>query len=207
MLMSRGSHDWGAQVCHSAARMRPDIFTAVAGLVLPVSGLVAPLPPRAHDCTRLPPRFRHQYIPSAGPYIPIAKLVPMFPKLAYNLYFEANTSTAIAELDHNIRRTVRGVLRTVDSPPPVAFLKSQESFLGAWSEVDPASAITGDYMRPINRGFRSRLCRSLPLRRKITSWNSTPSRVSKTVRPVTLLPRKQYLTIPSASILHLWGVS
>ncbi|KAF7984325.1 hypothetical protein HWV62_15319 [Athelia sp. TMB] len=148
-------HDWGAQVCHSAARMRPDIFTAVAGLVLP-------------------------YIPSAGPFIPIAKLVPMFPKLAYNLYFEANTSVAIAELDQNIRRSVRGVLRTVDSPPPVAFLKSNESFLEAWSEVDPASAITGDYMRLINKDFRSHLYRSSPLKRKIISWNNTPFRVSKT---------------------------
>ena len=32
-------HDWGAQICYEAARMRPDIFKAVAGLVIPVSFL------------------------------------------------------------------------------------------------------------------------------------------------------------------------
>ena len=29
-------HDWGAQVCWEAARMRPDIFEAVAVAVVPV---------------------------------------------------------------------------------------------------------------------------------------------------------------------------
>jgi hypothetical protein len=29
-------HDWGSQVCYEAARMRPDIFTAVIGAVVPV---------------------------------------------------------------------------------------------------------------------------------------------------------------------------
>jgi soluble epoxide hydrolase/lipid-phosphate phosphatase len=33
------SHDWGAQVCYEAARMRPDIFKAVVALVIPVSSL------------------------------------------------------------------------------------------------------------------------------------------------------------------------
>jgi hypothetical protein len=33
------SHDWGAQLCYEAARMRPDIFTAVVGSVIPVSRL------------------------------------------------------------------------------------------------------------------------------------------------------------------------
>ena len=29
-------HDWGAQVCYEAARIRPDVFKAVIGLVIPV---------------------------------------------------------------------------------------------------------------------------------------------------------------------------
>lgn len=33
------SHDWGAQVCWEAARMRPDIFEAVAAAVVPVCAL------------------------------------------------------------------------------------------------------------------------------------------------------------------------
>ena len=34
------SHDWGAQVCWEAARMRPDIFEAVAAAVVPVRALL-----------------------------------------------------------------------------------------------------------------------------------------------------------------------
>ena len=30
-------HDWGAQVCYEAARIRPDVFKAVIGLVIPAS--------------------------------------------------------------------------------------------------------------------------------------------------------------------------
>jgi pimeloyl-ACP methyl ester carboxylesterase len=30
-------HDWGAQICYEAARMRPDLFEAVIGAVVPVS--------------------------------------------------------------------------------------------------------------------------------------------------------------------------
>lgn len=30
-------HDWGAQICYEAARMRPDLFEGVVGAVIPVS--------------------------------------------------------------------------------------------------------------------------------------------------------------------------
>lgn len=30
------SHDWGTQICYEAARMRPDLFRAVVGAVIPV---------------------------------------------------------------------------------------------------------------------------------------------------------------------------
>lgn len=30
-------HDWGSQVCYEAARMRPDIFTAVVAIAIPVT--------------------------------------------------------------------------------------------------------------------------------------------------------------------------
>ncbi|KAF7981811.1 hypothetical protein HWV62_31923 [Athelia sp. TMB] len=178
-------HDWGAQVCHSAARMRPDIFTAVAGLVLP-------------------------YIPSAGPFIPIAKLVPMFPKLAYNLYFEANTSTAIAELDQNIRRSVRGVLRTVDSPPPVAFLKSNESFLEAWSEIPPVPFFTAeeeDYFveQYSIQGFQNTL-QFYTYENKYISWEFGHSQQNNTIpQPaLSILPLNDPVAdwVGAARVLH-----
>ena len=36
-------HDWGAQVCWEAARMRPDRIEAVAAAVVPVSSTILPL--------------------------------------------------------------------------------------------------------------------------------------------------------------------
>jgi pimeloyl-ACP methyl ester carboxylesterase len=33
-------HDWGAQVCYEAARMRPELFEAVIGGVIPVSKIL-----------------------------------------------------------------------------------------------------------------------------------------------------------------------
>lgn len=35
--MSVTRHDWGAQLAYEAARERPDIFTAVIGVTIPVS--------------------------------------------------------------------------------------------------------------------------------------------------------------------------
>jgi soluble epoxide hydrolase/lipid-phosphate phosphatase len=32
-------HDWGAQLAYEAARERPDIFTAVVGITIPVSSV------------------------------------------------------------------------------------------------------------------------------------------------------------------------
>lgn len=29
-------HDWGSSICYEAARLRPDVFTAVIGVVVPV---------------------------------------------------------------------------------------------------------------------------------------------------------------------------
>ncbi len=75
------------------------------------------------------------YIAAAGPYTPISALVPAFPHLAYQVYFGDETSTAIAELNNDIRRTLRSTLRTAASPPPAGFLTSNSSYLGAWQNV------------------------------------------------------------------------
>lgn len=63
-------------------------------------------------------------------------LVPVLPKLSYNLYFERQTEKAIAELNTDIRRTLRGTLRSVDSPPPDSFLQQTDSFLRGWDGIE-----------------------------------------------------------------------
>ncbi|KAG7091889.1 hypothetical protein E1B28_008290 [Marasmius oreades] len=104
-------HDWGSAVCYEAARSRPHLIEAVVGVAVP-------------------------YIPAAGDYVPVKHLVPVLPKLAYQLFFSGKTKEAIAELDKDIKRTVRATLRTGASPPPPLFLSSAESFLAAWSEIE-----------------------------------------------------------------------
>ncbi|KAF9494512.1 alpha/beta-hydrolase [Pleurotus eryngii] len=109
-------HDWGTQVCYEFARSRPDVVEAVIGSAIP-------------------------YIPAHGDYIPMKALVPMLPKLAYQVFFSGNTSDAVKELDADIRRTIRGTLRTVDSAPPEHFLMSGETFLGAWDGVEEIPSV------------------------------------------------------------------
>ena len=71
--------------------------------------------------------------------MPIENLLPLFPALTYQLFFDRKTKEAVHELDADIRRTVRATLRTVASPPPGHFLKSADSFLAAWKDVEEAS--------------------------------------------------------------------
>ncbi|KAJ7165588.1 alpha/beta-hydrolase [Mycena crocata] len=115
-------HDWGTQICYEAARMRPDLFRGVVGAVIP-------------------------YIPSAGPFVPTEHLIAALPKLSYQIFFSQKTADAAAQLDKDVRRSVRGVLRTVASPPPDHFLTSRTSFLGAWDhveEIPPVPFFTSD---------------------------------------------------------------
>jgi soluble epoxide hydrolase / lipid-phosphate phosphatase len=67
--------------------------------------------------------------------VPIEALVGALPRLTYQIYFDTKLDAAVAELDKDVRRTIRATLRTVDSPPPAEYLKSSNSFLGAWSHV------------------------------------------------------------------------
>ncbi|KAK0191621.1 Alpha/Beta hydrolase protein [Armillaria mellea] len=109
-------HDWGSVLCYEAGRLRPDIFQGVAGAVVP-------------------------YIPSAGPFVPIKDLTGLFPKLTYQLFFGLQTPDAVKELDRDIRRSLRATLRAKSSPPPDEFLKSSETFLGAWSDYEEVPPI------------------------------------------------------------------
>jgi soluble epoxide hydrolase / lipid-phosphate phosphatase len=58
------------------------------------------------------------------------------PKLTYNIYFQKDTDGAIAELDKDIRRSVRSIFRNRASPPPDRFLRSKTSFLKAYDHLD-----------------------------------------------------------------------
>ncbi|KAA1477488.1 alpha/beta-hydrolase [Dentipellis sp. KUC8613] len=109
-------HDWGSQVCYEAGRERPDIFTALVGAALP-------------------------YMPPAGPFVPIAALVPSFPHLAYQVFLDTTPDAAAAELRADTRRFLRGTLRDVASPPPPKFLTYTDSFMKGWDGVDPIAPI------------------------------------------------------------------
>ena len=82
-----------------------------------------------------------QYIPSAGAFTPIAQMTKAFPALSYQLFFEDHTPEAILELGKNTTRTLRATMRTVDSPPPQGFLKSDHSYLAPYDHIDPIPPI------------------------------------------------------------------
>ena len=78
-------------------------------------------------------------MPYGGPYVPIDQLIPAFPRLAYNVYFQDYTTTAAQEISKDARRTLRATLRTVASPPPPTFLEQTDSYLRGWESVDTVS--------------------------------------------------------------------
>jgi soluble epoxide hydrolase/lipid-phosphate phosphatase len=107
-------HDWGTQLAYEAARERPDIFTAVVGITIP-------------------------YMPCAGPFVPTQALAAAHPRLAYQVFFDTQTHEAAAELERDIRRTLRGTLGPVNFPMPEDFLTSSDTFMGAWDHVEEIS--------------------------------------------------------------------
>ncbi|EIW81733.1 alpha beta-hydrolase [Coniophora puteana RWD-64-598 SS2] len=113
-------HDWGSALCYEAARRRPDIFTAVIGVTVP-------------------------YLHSANYWVPTRFLVHVSPQLAYQHFFETCTTEAVKgacdksateELDADIRRSLRSVFRSADSPISEKFLTSKSSFLDAYNGID-----------------------------------------------------------------------
>jgi len=57
------------------------------------------------------------------------------PKLAYQVFFENQTTEAVAELNKDIRGRLRATLRTVNSTPPDGFLTSTSTYLSAYDNV------------------------------------------------------------------------
>jgi soluble epoxide hydrolase/lipid-phosphate phosphatase len=68
--------------------------------------------------------------------LPTQAQVAALPRLAYQLFFDRQTSAAADELERDVRRTLRGTLRDVASPPPESFLTSVDTFVGAWDNVE-----------------------------------------------------------------------
>lgn len=84
--------------------------------------------------------YRVQYNPNAGQFLPIDEWVAVLPTLAYQMFFEKETDVATVELDEDIQRTLRAILRTASSPVPAAFLKSKTSLMRAWKGIDVRSS-------------------------------------------------------------------
>jgi len=77
-----------------------------------------------------------QYLPSAGQFAPVEELAKVLPKLTYQIFFEKSTQVAIKELNKDIRRSLRSVLRCRSSPPPDSFLLSNTSLLDAYTDYE-----------------------------------------------------------------------
>src|ERR1700678_3896947 len=56
----------------------------------------------------------------------------LLPTLTYQVFFDSQTDGAVAELEQDIRRTIRATFRTFASPPP----ESNVSFLSTWDDVE-----------------------------------------------------------------------
>lgn len=82
---------------------------------------------------------------AAGDFVPTSALVPLLPKLGYTIFFSTKTEEAVAELDEDIRKSLRVPLGNpgrTNSPPE--FLASTETFMGPWNglEVRDSSSLS-----------------------------------------------------------------
>ncbi|KAJ7886170.1 Alpha/Beta hydrolase protein [Mycena olivaceomarginata] len=138
------------------------------------------------------------YLPSASDFVPVEHLVVALPKLSYQLFFNHKTPEAIAELDKDVRRTIRATLRTVASPPPDAFLTSRTSFLSGWegvTEIPPVPFFTPEeedyFVEQYNiQGFKHTLQFYTEENRR-ASWAFTNAQGNHTIsQPVlSILPK------------------
>jgi soluble epoxide hydrolase/lipid-phosphate phosphatase len=68
--------------------------------------------------------------------MPVRHLVKYFSRLMYMVYFDDKMEKAVAELEGNVRRTLRATYRSIKDPPPEAFSKSGEAFLDVYCCFD-----------------------------------------------------------------------
>jgi soluble epoxide hydrolase/lipid-phosphate phosphatase len=59
-----------------------------------------------------------------------------FPKLTYQVYFRDTVDAAAAELDADVRRTIRAVYRHSNTTAPDGFLTSSTSFLTNYDGIE-----------------------------------------------------------------------
>jgi soluble epoxide hydrolase/lipid-phosphate phosphatase len=107
--------------------------------------------------------------------VPTEHQVKAHPRLAYQLFFDEQTPAAIDELNRDVRRTLRGTLRDVATPPPDSFLTSRDTYVGAWDGVDEVGFFCallglGPCVKPILRSPQSHSSRK---RRRITGLSNT----------------------------------
>jgi len=107
--------------------------------------------------------------------MPTNELGLFFETFRYQAFFNSNPEAAAKELAKDIRRTIRATLRTVDSPPPSAFLKSNESFLRAWDHIEEVNG----HFTLYEKGFfnedaiRSHQYHSFPNKKRTISFHNT----------------------------------
>lgn len=70
-----------------------------------------------------------QYEPT---YTPPWLLAPTIPTFGYQVYFNNFTGKAAAELNTDIRRSLRAVYRSFKNPAPEGLFVSQSNFLGVY---------------------------------------------------------------------------
>ena len=125
---------------------------------------------------------------AAGPFTPIKDFVTLLPHLGYQIYFSERTREAIAELNADIRRSLRSVYRSVSDPPPNEFLLSTTSLLEAYGTNQEVSEAQ---IRAINCSLiyiwgeikRSIISHTCLQRKRIISSNSILYRALKIVSP------------------------
>jgi len=146
-------------------------------------------------------------MPCAGPFVPMRALVAAHPRLAYQVFFDTQTHEAVAELERDIRRTLRGTLLHLTSPRPEDFLTSSDTFLGAWDHFEeiPETVFLSkeeeDYWveQYSIQGFKYNL-QSYTSENRLATWNFANEQGNHTIpQPVlsilaTKRPRRRYGT-------------
>ncbi|KIL59522.1 hypothetical protein M378DRAFT_169171 [Amanita muscaria Koide BX008] len=169
-------HDWGSQICYEMGRSRPDITSAVVGVPIP-------------------------YVPAARPFIPPAFHAKFIRSFMYQVFFDEHTEKAAAELDTDIRRSLRALYRSLKHPPPDGFFKKRDTVLETFGsqEILPITYLTPeeeDYLveQFEIQGFKNTLY-LYATENRYQSWKVPHDQDNHTItQPVlTVYPTKDFL--------------